>query len=366
MRSNHAGLASGPMWTTGRNKTDSGWTGVMHAKYLRRCSNPRHYVKYPFLSGWNPVKETSSLGFAKASNSTSGLPSSLGRSKIRAGNFPSIPKTPGMASPGGLARMRRFFRRSGQDSSVAIVTEVTDTQAGGVSQVAPDQDACDLPHPVDAMVLSGSTNRLLQHAPVAGRKNNKNNSRQLRPKTDSVGQVAKSVAKSEPEPKSKLEPEPKPESKLEESKPKPEAELTLALAGQHVDAAVKVFGGDDPISGVAKGAADAVGIVDTAFSGIQTLREIFFNQVVSILANVHPYAQAALGILTSFSLLFMNQANLDGAVSDLLHTVGSVYEWLMQEDRISNLDKVALAKIARAISDSAHFIINYSTTKSSC
>ncbi|KAI6127288.1 hypothetical protein F5141DRAFT_1210672 [Pisolithus sp. B1] len=173
--------------------------------------------------------------------------SSLGRSKIRAGNFPSIPKTPGMAPPGGLARMRRFFRRSGQDSSVAIVTEVTDTQAGGVPQAA-------------ATCAGGGAQEQQEQLQAA-------------PTED----VAKSVAKPEPEPKSKLEPEPKPESKLEESKPKPEAELTLALAGQHVDAAVKVFGGDDPISGVAKGAADAVGIVDTAFSGIQTLREMYLK-----------------------------------------------------------------------------------------
>ncbi|KAI6127644.1 hypothetical protein EDD16DRAFT_251101 [Pisolithus croceorrhizus] len=166
---------------------------------------------------------------------------------------------------------------------------------------------------------------------------------QEQPQAAPTEDVVRPVAKPKPEPKSKLEPEPKSESKLEESKPKSEAKLTPALAGQHVDAAVKVFGGDDPISGVAK----------------------VFNQVASTLANVHPYAQAALGILTSFSLLFMNQANLDRAVSDPLDTVGIVYEGLMQENRISNLDEVALAaKIARAISDPVNFIINYSTARS--
>ncbi|KAI6131719.1 hypothetical protein EV401DRAFT_374350 [Pisolithus croceorrhizus] len=160
-----------------------------------------------------------------------------------------------MASLGGLVRMRRFFRRSDQDSSVAIMAEVTDTQAGGVLQVAPDQDVCDLPHPVNATMLSGSTNR----PPQRGAQK-----QQEQPQAAPTEDVVRPVAKPKPEPKSKLEPEPKSESKLEESKPKSEAKLTPALAGQHVDAAVKVFGGDDPISGVAK----------------------VFNQVASTLANV--------------------------------------------------------------------------------
>ncbi|KIK13811.1 hypothetical protein PISMIDRAFT_371754 [Pisolithus microcarpus 441] len=158
---------------------------------------------------------------------------------------------------------------------------------------------------------------------------------QKKPQAVPTKDVRKSAAKAE------LEPEPK---------PKLELEPTPASAGKDVDTAVKEFGGVDPISGIARGAVDAVSTV--------------FNQVVSTLANVHPYAQAALGILTSTSQLFLNQASLDKAVSDLLDTMRSVYECLVEQDKISNLDKVALAKIARAISDSAHFIINYSTIKS--
>ncbi|KIK24667.1 hypothetical protein PISMIDRAFT_678051 [Pisolithus microcarpus 441] len=52
--------------------------------------------------------------------------------------------------------MRRFFHRSNQASSTAIATAVTDTQAGGVPQVVPDRDVCDLPYPSNAMMLSGS------------------------------------------------------------------------------------------------------------------------------------------------------------------------------------------------------------------
>ncbi|KIK14898.1 hypothetical protein PISMIDRAFT_342730 [Pisolithus microcarpus 441] len=283
--------------------------------------------------------------FAKTSNSASGLASSPGRSETRVGGLPSIPETVGRASPGRLAKMRRLFRRSNQGSSTAIATEVTDTQAGGVPQVATDQDA-----------TARSTGGEAQE-------------QQEQPQAAPTEHAEKSVDKPEPALKSKLEPESEPEPKLE-SKPKPEAEPTPTSAGLHVDAAVKEFGGFEPISGITRGAVDSVGIVNSTFSEVQTLSDKYlkpfkvFNQVVSTLANVHPYAQVALGILTFTSQLFMNQANLDNAVSDLLDTMRSVYEWLIREDRIRNLDKDALAKIARAISDSAHFVINYSTTKS--
>lgn len=88
------------------------------------------------------------------------------------------------------------------------------------------------------------------------------------------------------------------------SKSEPEPDLTAASAGMDVDAAVKEFDGVDPISPIAKGAVDGVGGADAVFVGIQTLSDTYlrpfkvFNQVVATLSNVHPYAQAALGILT--------------------------------------------------------------------
>ncbi|KAI6123717.1 hypothetical protein EV401DRAFT_2195822, partial [Pisolithus croceorrhizus] len=218
------------------------------------------------------------FGFAKTSNSTSGLASSPGRSETPAGDFASIPETPSMASPGRLARMRHFFRRSNQGPSTVAVTEITDTQVRVGAQVTPDRDA-------GAASTGGGAQ-----------------DQQEQPQASPAKNAEKSVAKPEPESKPKLEPEPKPEPKLN-PKPKPEAEPTPASAGQHVDAAVQEFGAVDPISGIAKGAADAVGVVNTTVSDIQTLSDTYlkpfkvFNQVVSALANVHPYAQAALGIL---------------------------------------------------------------------
>ncbi|KAI5999220.1 hypothetical protein EDD15DRAFT_141510 [Pisolithus albus] len=180
------------------------------------------------------------FGFAKTSNLTSGLASPPGRSDTRVGDLTSIPETC-RASPGRLARMRRFFHRSNRGSPTAIATEATDTQAGGVHQVAPDHDA-----------TARSTGAQEQQKP---------------PLPAPTEHAEKSVTKQEPEPKLALEPEPK-----LESKPKPEGEPTPASAGQHVDAAVKEFGGVDPISGITKDVVDGVGIVNTTYSDIQTLR----------------------------------------------------------------------------------------------
>ena len=62
------------------------------------------------------------------------------------------------------------------------------------------------------------------------------------------------------------------------------------------------------------------------------------------------------------------QANLDQSISDLLLKVQNVYEFLLEENMLSNLDtmKDTLARIAQVISNCAQFIKNYSETKSFC
>ncbi|KAI6096657.1 hypothetical protein EDD16DRAFT_1732862, partial [Pisolithus croceorrhizus] len=284
--------------------------------------------------------------FAMASNSASGLASSSGRSETRAGDFSPIPETSGLAPPGRLARMKRFFHRSNQGPSTATATEIIDTQDSGGVRVAPDQGA--------AEETTGGGAQEQQEQPQAAPTKN----------------LEKLAANPNLEPKPKLQPEPEPEPKLDpKPKLKPEPEPTPATAGHDINAAAKELSGVTSISNATQGVVGAVGIVNTTASGIQTLSDTYlkpfkvFNQVVSTLANVHPYTQVALGVLTSVSQLFLNQASLDKAVSDLLDTIRNVYEWLVHEDRISVLDKVALAKIAEAVSDSAHFVVNYSTTK---
>ncbi|KAI6095886.1 hypothetical protein EV401DRAFT_1160224 [Pisolithus croceorrhizus] len=206
--------------------------------------------------------------FAKTSNSESGLASSSGRSEGRAGDFSSIPETSGMTPPGRIARMRRFFHWPNQRPSPATATEIIVTPDSGGPQVAPDQDAA-------ATVIGGGAQQ-----------------QQEQPQAPPTEHAEKLVTKQEPEPKSKLQPEP---------------ESTPAVAGRDIDAAAEKYSGVKPISNATTGVVGAVGIINTTASGIQTLNDTYlkpfkvFNQVVSTLANVHPYAQAALGILTSAS-----------------------------------------------------------------
>ncbi|KIK23348.1 hypothetical protein PISMIDRAFT_65472, partial [Pisolithus microcarpus 441] len=81
-------------------------------------------------------------------------------------------------------------------------------------------------------------------------------------------------------------------------------------------------------------------------------------------AQVHPYTQIALGILTAAAQSLINQATLDHDVSDLLDTVRTVYEFLLEDNTIQNIDsmKATLGKIAQVISDAARFIKDYSET----
>ena len=62
------------------------------------------------------------------------------------------------------------------------------------------------------------------------------------------------------------------------------------------------------------------------------------------------------------------QANLDQSISTLLLKVQNVYEFLLEEDTISNIEmmKDTLARIAHVISNCAQLIKNYSETKSFC
>ena len=69
-----------------------------------------------------------------------------------------------------------------------------------------------------------------------------------------------------------------------------------------------------------------------------------------------------------FRQLIIMQANLDQLISNLLLKVLKVYELLLEEDTLSNLDmmKDTLARIAQVIGNCAQFIKNYSETKCFC
>ena len=108
------------------------------------------------------------------------------------------------------------------------------------------------------------------------------------------------------------------------------------------------------------------------------------NGRADVCTQIHPYAQIALGKLTSAAQvcfwsptarvshhcrqLIIIQTNLDQSISSLLERVQYVYEFLLEEDTLSNLDtmKDTLARIAQVISNCAQFVKDYSETKRFC
>ncbi|KAI5994162.1 hypothetical protein EDD15DRAFT_2435173 [Pisolithus albus] len=148
--------------------------------------------------------------------------------------------------------------------------------------------------------------------------------------------------------------------------------IALQDAGGDVDAAQQAFNRIVPVPRTGEIAVKVVGQADMAVTSVQNLSDTYlrplkvFNNVVTTLANVHPYAQIALGILTAASNLIIAQANLDNAVSQLLEKVGSVYAFLSEDEIIKNIDSMrdSLANIARVINACAQFIKDYSETTS--
>ncbi|KIO05784.1 hypothetical protein M404DRAFT_25077 [Pisolithus tinctorius Marx 270] len=144
------------------------------------------------------------------------------------------------------------------------------------------------------------------------------------------------------------------------------------LIGSEVDAAQQALDGMTSIPGKGQTATELVAQADIAVASIQNFSNTYlqplktFNSVVTTIAQIHPYAQIALGILTAAAQSLINQADLDNEVSNLLDTVRKVYEFLLADDTIQNIDsmKATLGKIAQVISDAARFIKNYSETKS--
>ncbi|KIO01540.1 hypothetical protein M404DRAFT_28573 [Pisolithus tinctorius Marx 270] len=145
-----------------------------------------------------------------------------------------------------------------------------------------------------------------------------------------------------------------------------------ALAGDDLDVARQVFESMKPIPRAGEIAVNTVAQASTAVAELQNLSSTYlqplkmFNNVVTTIANVHPYAQIALGILTAASQLIITQANLDSAILELLKKVSFVYAFLLEDDTIKNIDamRVPLAKIAQVISACVQFIRDYSETTS--
>ncbi|KAL4066459.1 WD40-repeat-containing domain protein [Scleroderma yunnanense] len=140
-----------------------------------------------------------------------------------------------------------------------------------------------------------------------------------------------------------------------------------------MDAAQNELGATALVPPPAQHAVGVVGVINTTVSQIDTISSTYlqplksFDAVVNTMPNIHPYAQMALGVLTSAAQLIVTQANLNKSVSNLLEKIQCVYNFLLEEDTLANLDtmKDTLGSIAQVISSCAQFVKNYSEIESS-
>ncbi|KAI6119282.1 hypothetical protein EDD17DRAFT_1799203 [Pisolithus thermaeus] len=151
-----------------------------------------------------------------------------------------------------------------------------------------------------------------------------------------------------------------------------ESDLGPVLVRTRVGAARLGLDAITPMSQMGQTVVNRVANADTADAATQSLINTYlrplklFNSIVTNIANVHPYTRVTLGILTAAANLVITQANLDSAVSGLLEKLGFVYELLLEEDTMKNIDNMrdTLANVARVVSNAAQFVMNYTETKS--
>ncbi|KAG1861063.1 hypothetical protein C8R48DRAFT_801715 [Suillus tomentosus] len=126
---------------------------------------------------------------------------------------------------------------------------------------------------------------------------------------------------------------------------------------------------------VASAGKDAQEDLDTAGEfGDTYLKPLkIFDAVIGEIANLHPYAKMALGVLScaakqSFTQIILAQADRDAAVLKLLEKLCQVYSFITQDQMLSQISsmRIILGQISQQTFDCAQFIQKYSETKNFC
>lgn len=91
-----------------------------------------------------------------------------------------------------------------------------------------------------------------------------------------------------------------------------------------------------------------------------------FDTVIQALADVHPYAKIALGVLSGAAKIILAQVDRDKAILSLLKKLGEVYSFISDYDRLRQLSsmRAVLGNISQQTLQCAHFIRDYSKIKS--
>ncbi|KAG2136354.1 uncharacterized protein EDB93DRAFT_1106911 [Suillus bovinus] len=93
-----------------------------------------------------------------------------------------------------------------------------------------------------------------------------------------------------------------------------------------------------------------------------------FDNVIGKLADVHPYAKIALGILSCASKMVIAQADRDQAVHRLIDKLDQVYKFMMQDETLRHISSMRgiVGQISQQTLECARFIRDYSETKNFC
>ncbi|KAG2094879.1 uncharacterized protein F5147DRAFT_763842, partial [Suillus discolor] len=97
---------------------------------------------------------------------------------------------------------------------------------------------------------------------------------------------------------------------------------------------------------------------------LQPLRT--FDNIIGKLADVHPYAKIALGVLSCASKMVIAQSDRDRAVHCLVDKLDQVYNFMIQDETLDHISSMRdiLGQISQQTLECARFIRDYSETKS--
>ncbi|KAG2159003.1 uncharacterized protein EDB93DRAFT_1100061 [Suillus bovinus] len=120
------------------------------------------------------------------------------------------------------------------------------------------------------------------------------------------------------------------------------------------------------ISAVSNAPAGLTAVDNLQTDYLQPLK--IFNTAIDKIANVHPYAKMALGVLSAAANIILTQAERDKSINDLLKKLDEVYGFITQDDNLSKVESMrdVIGKIAQQTLECARFIREYSETKSFC
>ncbi|KIK32409.1 hypothetical protein CY34DRAFT_19067 [Suillus luteus UH-Slu-Lm8-n1] len=107
---------------------------------------------------------------------------------------------------------------------------------------------------------------------------------------------------------------------------------------------------------------DAMDNFETTY--LQPLKIV--DAVLEKIANVHPYAKMALGVLSAASKIIIAQTGRDKSILSLLEKLADVYNFINREDNFGKIESMRgiVGKVAQQTIECARFIREYSETKS--